>query len=98
MIDTGELIRCAKDLHSEDGENPEYDRALVELVQGVTPFNREEVARMLAPNYYPAHLAALQDMVLANYDIRDFSVETLETLREIRADPAFPDKGGSKKM
>ena len=51
MIDRDELIRCAKNLHSEDGENPEYDRALVELVREVTPFSRKEVASMLTPPY-----------------------------------------------
>lgn len=28
----GELIACGADLLSEDGENPEYDRAIAEFV------------------------------------------------------------------
>ena len=32
MITVGDLIRLASGLKSEHGENPEYDRALAELV------------------------------------------------------------------
>ena len=49
IIFKSELIHCAKALYSEDGENPEYDRALVELVRDVTPYDRAEVTRMLEP-------------------------------------------------
>ena len=31
-ISIGELIRIASELRSENGENPEYDRALCELI------------------------------------------------------------------
>lgn len=40
------LLGCAHDLLSEDGENPEYDRALVELVcdySGIGTDRRDEV-------------------------------------------------------
>ena len=46
-ITVDELVFCARTLISEDGENPEYDRALVELVRDVTPFTREEVTKIL---------------------------------------------------
>lgn len=48
------MIRVAANLTSEDGENPEYDRALVELIvdtQGVgvdMDDGREIVQRMIA--------------------------------------------------
>ena len=32
MVSRAELIECARNLQSEDGENPEYDRALRELI------------------------------------------------------------------
>lgn len=45
------LMRTAADLMSEDAENPEYDRALVELVcdllPGVSTDDRETVERLL---------------------------------------------------
>jgi hypothetical protein len=31
-VSIARLIKLARDLKSEDGENPEYDRALVELI------------------------------------------------------------------
>ncbi len=31
-LTVGDLLRLASNLKSEDGENPEYDRALVEIV------------------------------------------------------------------
>lgn len=42
------LVKIAKDLASEDGENPEYDRALVELLTyaaGYSMDQREAVAK-----------------------------------------------------
>lgn len=51
MIRLDALVQTAADLMSEDGENPEYDRALVELVRdllpGVTADDREVVERLL---------------------------------------------------
>lgn len=54
-IDRDRLLDCAADLLSVDGENPEYDRALVELtgdLLGYTadeyPQVREELKRRLA--------------------------------------------------
>lgn len=44
------LINIARDLRSEDGENPEYDRALVEVVGdffGYTSDHRGEVEKLL---------------------------------------------------
>ena len=41
------LLSAAKELHSEDGEAPEYDRALVELVRDVTSLTREQVTKIL---------------------------------------------------
>ena len=45
------LIKLARDLKSEHGENSEYDRALVELVTDAAglPMNggKEQVARLL---------------------------------------------------
>lgn len=32
MVSVGDLIALARGLKSDDGENPEYDRALVELI------------------------------------------------------------------
>jgi len=36
MVAVTRLIEEAKDLLSDDGENPEYDRALKELIERVT--------------------------------------------------------------
>jgi hypothetical protein len=48
VISIGLLVRQARELKSDSGENPEYDRALVELVMrasGLTTDDREQVAR-----------------------------------------------------
>lgn len=42
MRDPDRLVRCAQGLRSENGENSEYDRALVELVQLVLGISTEE--------------------------------------------------------
>lgn len=39
-----QLIRNASYLKSESGENPEYDRALVELVRDTAGLTRDEAA------------------------------------------------------
>jgi hypothetical protein len=47
---TGRIIEAAKDLKSEHGENPEYDRALVELsmrVLALSEDDRWEVERVI---------------------------------------------------
>ena len=49
-ITAQDLIAVAKSLRSDDGENAEYDRALVELVMYVTGGNgdnRDEYARLI---------------------------------------------------
>lgn len=49
-IRTADLVRLARDLRSEQGENKEYDRALVELVTdalGVSMEFKSEIATML---------------------------------------------------
>lgn len=49
-IGLGQLVEEARGLRSVDGENPEYDRALVELVMavgGMPSENREEVAKTI---------------------------------------------------
>lgn len=46
----GRLVSLARDLRSDEGENFEYDRALVELVTavlGVDPDDRDVVVRLL---------------------------------------------------
>jgi hypothetical protein len=50
MISQAELIELARGLKSEHGENPEYDRALVELCTdalGMSMDERHKVARMI---------------------------------------------------
>jgi hypothetical protein len=50
FVPNGRLIKNARDLKSDRGENPEYDRALVELVGtslGVSMDDREYVEQML---------------------------------------------------
>lgn len=37
MISTDALLKAAATLKSDDGSNPEYDRALIELIIEVTP-------------------------------------------------------------
>lgn len=47
MSITAAVIAAARDLRSESGENPEYDRALVELsanLLGIDPDNRNDIA------------------------------------------------------
>jgi hypothetical protein len=44
------LIENAKDLLSDDGENPEYDRAIVELVSRTTHMPVEKVKKLLGVN------------------------------------------------
>lgn len=44
LMDRDELIYYAKLLRSESGENPEYDRALVELIHDVTGMEYSEIA------------------------------------------------------
>jgi len=41
------VIEAAQNLKSEDQENPEYDRALVELVMDSCNLSREEAAARL---------------------------------------------------
>ena len=49
-VNTEHLLECARFLSSEDGENPEYDRALVELCIDAVgwPMGHEEKAEMAA--------------------------------------------------
>lgn len=50
MIHPIDLLRSAADLMSESGENPEYDRAIVELTSGVLglwPEHRDALANIL---------------------------------------------------
>lgn len=42
------IISAARDLRSVDGENPEYDRALSELVQDVTGIPKDTAAEMIS--------------------------------------------------
>lgn len=50
-VTMGTVITVAKDLMSEHGENPEYDRALVELVAILSGFSpadhRDDVAELI---------------------------------------------------
>jgi hypothetical protein len=50
MIDIVHAVRAAKELVSEDGENPEYDRAIVELMcdlLSIPTDHKVEVAALL---------------------------------------------------
>lgn len=49
MTDINHLINTAAELASEDGSNPEYDRALVELVGQFIPGEREDRMTYLYP-------------------------------------------------
>lgn len=54
MIPQERLIREARDLRSEHGENPEYDRALVELTSrtlGLTEDDRPLVEAIVLHDY-----------------------------------------------
>lgn len=50
-IDNAMIITVARDLRSEDGENPEYDRALVEMTTRLLGLSHEEdgpsIARLI---------------------------------------------------
>lgn len=49
-VSIGKLIMLAQDLKSEHGENPEYDRALVELITDAASLSmdlKHEVAKQL---------------------------------------------------
>lgn len=52
MISIATILDVAADLASDQGENPEYDRALVELVSNLLPGgtegNREAVAALIS--------------------------------------------------
>lgn len=41
-VDFQNLLEAAADLRSEHGENPEYDRGLVELISDVAPIGTQE--------------------------------------------------------
>lgn len=47
VISVSALLEAAQNLKSEDRENPEYDRALLELVSDATGLSKEETAEHL---------------------------------------------------
>ena len=55
---TAKLLLEARDLLSEHGENPEYDRALVELVSRVLGFSEDErpAVELMLGLATPAHM------------------------------------------
>lgn len=50
MVTIFQIVEVAKNLVSDEGENPEYDRAIIEMTRdllGLTEFDREYVASLL---------------------------------------------------
>lgn len=53
-----DIVQAARWLRSESGENPEYDRALVNMVSDLLGFNQDDYARVAAALGIPANQQA----------------------------------------
>lgn len=59
MINLLELINAARCLRTEDHANPEYDRALVELIRDVSPLDRDILEEMILGDRYNPYIVDL---------------------------------------